>query len=419
MFCVLDIESSGGPFGKEAIIEIALFKYDGQEVLDQLISLVHPHREVQAFVTKMTGISNKMLVRAPRFQEIAKRIIEITEDSILVGHNVAFDYRMLRQEYGRLGYTYERKTLDTIGLSEELIPGLSAYGLDKVAKELGILNTNKHRAEGDARTTLELFRILQEKDREKNIGVLGQSVRANNYTDDKVNDLLRSVKKNRGLYYLHDQQGKLLYIGASANIKGSLGKVLIADSEAGRQLRSEAHSVRMELTGNSLVAAIKHQEELSRAKPPYNSKKQLNFDTGIYLDMRGTSPVLYARPLDQMGRKRPLCKVEHMKKALRLIRMYKRFYRSPEKRDALLRYLKKLPDQAVFTAKGRKTGERCAFVLSEASFKGYFYYNLNQKLTSKTFLEHNISPIKSQKPALQWLKQSLLAGEVEWLEPAY
>ena len=76
VFCVLDIEGSGGPFGKEAIIEIAVYRYDGEEVVDQLISLVHPHREVQKFVTKMTGITDKMLMRAPRFHEIAKRFAE-------------------------------------------------------------------------------------------------------------------------------------------------------------------------------------------------------------------------------------------------------------------------------------------------------------------------------------------------------
>ncbi|MGB0177242.1 MAG: PolC-type DNA polymerase III, partial [Owenweeksia sp.] len=69
MYCILDIESTGGPFGKEAIMEIALFRYDGSEIVDQLISLVHPHREVQQYVSKITGITSKMLLRAPRFHE--------------------------------------------------------------------------------------------------------------------------------------------------------------------------------------------------------------------------------------------------------------------------------------------------------------------------------------------------------------
>ncbi len=163
MYCVLDIESTGGDFGKESIIEIALFKYDGHEVVDQLISLIRPHCKIQKYVSKITGITPKMLIQAPSFHEIARRIIELTKDTILVGHNVEFDYRMLRQEFDRLNYFYERKTLDTISLTQNLIPSLSSYGLDKVCNELGIHRAKKHRAENDARTTLKLFKILREK----------------------------------------------------------------------------------------------------------------------------------------------------------------------------------------------------------------------------------------------------------------
>jgi DNA polymerase-3 subunit epsilon len=411
VFCILDIESSGGAFGKESIIEIALFKYDGEKIVDQLISLVHTEKRIQPYVSKITGITNKMLIRAPRFHEIAKRIVRLTEDCILVGHNVPFDYRMLRQEYGRLGFEFERKTLDTITLAEELIPGLPAYGLDKLTKELGIYNANKHRAEGDARATLELFQILQEKDREKKIGVLGQSVVANDYEADKINDLLRSVKKNKGLYYLHGADGKLLYLGASLNIKGSLEKLLIADNGPAQELRQQIQSVRTELTGNSIVASIKRMEEIAGAKPPYNSGKKPSFDTGIYLDERGKEPFLYAKGLEEMGRKRPLCKVENRKKAQRLIRMYKRFHRNAQYREEVVEQLKKMPNEGIFITEGRKTGERCAFVISDKSFKGYFYFNLNQKLSTKALLDANLSPIKNEKIALQWLKQAILNGE--------
>ncbi len=413
MFCVLDIESSGGPFGKEAIIEIALFKFDGHEVTDQLISLVHPHRAVQPFVTKMTGITEKMLVRAPRFQEVAKRILEVTEDCILVGHNVPFDYRMLRQEYGRLGYTFERKTLDTIPLCEELIPGLPAYGLDKVTKELGIYNSNKHRAEGDARATLELFKILQEKDRKKEIGVMGQSIVANSYTDDKVNDLLRSVKKNKGVLYLHDAAGKLLYLTATDNAKGSLNTILLADNEKGKQLREEVSSVRLEETGSMLLAAIKKQEELKQAKPKYNQKAKVEFPFGIYADTRGAHPGLSVKLLADMGSKRPLCKVENFKKGLRMCRMFKRAYSSAEKRTEIIAQLKHLPDEVIYVGKGREQGEHCAFVILERSFRGYFYYHLNQQLSSEAILKASLSSINDQKSAVQWLKQAILQGEVK------
>lgn len=412
MFCILDIESSGGAFGKESIIEIALFKYDGEEVVDQLISLVHTTQSIQPYVSKITGITNKMLVRAPRFHEIAKRIVQITEGCILVGHNVPFDYRMLRQEFGQLGYEFERKTLDTITLAEELIPGLPAYGLDKITKELGIFNSNKHRAEGDARATLELFRLLQEKDRKKQIGVLGQSVVANDYTDDKVNDLLRSVKKNQGVLYLHNADGKLLYITATDNAKGSLNTLLLADNAKGKQLRAEISSVRLEETGNLLLADIKKQEELKHAKPVYNTKLKIEFPFGVYVDARKENPTFSVKVLTEMGSKRPLCKVENFKKGLRICRRFNRNYTTPEKRNEMVTLLKQLPAEAIFTSKGRSAGEYCAFVLFDKKFKGYLYYNLNQQLSSESILKASVAPITDQKTAIQWLKQAIMQGEV-------
>ncbi|MDZ7847754.1 MAG: 3'-5' exonuclease [Owenweeksia sp.] len=380
MFAVLDIESTGGPFGKEAIMEIAVFRYDGEEVVDQLISLVHPHREVQKFVSKMTGITPKMLARAPRFHEVAKRIIEITEDAVVVGHNVEFDYRMLRQEFARLGYQYERKTLDTIKLAEELIPGLPAYGLNKVCEELGIYLVNKHRADSDARATLELLKILQEKDRQKNISVLGESIRQTNYQNDKVNDLVRGVKINRGLFYLHDHEGKLLYLGASDKIRAALNRLLIADNDRAKALRQQATSIRTEAVGNWLVARIKKSGEFQSARPPFNRPQAGKLQTGLFVDTRSQPPVLYQMDLSEAGNKKALAKTPGPRLASRTMRMFGRSYAKPKARAAILELVKEFPPEAIYQGRGRKTSERCAFVVKDGQLAGYFYFSLHDQV---------------------------------------
>ena len=102
MYSVIDIESNGAGFREECIIELAIFVYNGHEVVDQFITLINPEAEITQYVQKLTGITPKMVKRAPKFHEIAKRVIEMTENTTLVGHNVEFDYRMLRQSFGRL-----------------------------------------------------------------------------------------------------------------------------------------------------------------------------------------------------------------------------------------------------------------------------------------------------------------------------
>ena len=121
LYAILDIETTGGKFNEEGITEIAIHKFDGHEVVDTFISLINPEQPIQEFVVRLTGINNKMLRNAPKFYEVAKRIVEITKDCIIVAHNSAFDYRILRTEFERLGFDFERNTLCTVELSQQLI----------------------------------------------------------------------------------------------------------------------------------------------------------------------------------------------------------------------------------------------------------------------------------------------------------
>ncbi len=410
MFCVFDIESTGGKFGKEAIMEIALYRFDGEEVTDQLISLVHPHKPVQKFVSKMTGITEKMLARAPRFHEIAKRLVEITKDAVLVGHNVEFDYRMLRQEFNRLGYPFERKTLDTITLSEELIPDLESYGLSKVCKALDIHHSNKHRADVDARATLDLFKILREKDQQKKISVVGQSVQHTDWMKHKISDLQRAAKNQRGLFYLHDAEGKLLYIEASDNVKNALSRILIAENQRGKELREKTQSVKTEAAGNWLVARIKKFEELGKAKPPYNSKPNKNLQFGIAGDFRQKPAKLYLSDLESLGKKKPLAKAANEKSASRALRMFQR-RRNNQDKYALLELLKNWPTDAIFSGRGRKRNEYCAFVIQESKLSGYFYYSLNEDLKDFKKIEKKLIPIADSEFFTELLKLGILSGE--------
>ena len=88
-YAILDIETTGGKYNEEGITEIAIYQFDGNQITDQFISLVNPEKSIQAFVVKLTGITDKMVIGAPKFHEIAKRIIEITEDCVgTFNHNL-------------------------------------------------------------------------------------------------------------------------------------------------------------------------------------------------------------------------------------------------------------------------------------------------------------------------------------------
>jgi len=83
VYAILDIETTGGKYNEEGITEIAIYRFDGHKIVDQFISLINPERSIQPFVVNLTGINNEMLRNAPKFYEVAKRIIEITDGAIL------------------------------------------------------------------------------------------------------------------------------------------------------------------------------------------------------------------------------------------------------------------------------------------------------------------------------------------------
>lgn len=215
MYAVLDIEATGGKKGEEDIIEIAIYRMDGKKVTDQLISLVQPERKIDPYVQKLTKITDKMVKTAPKFHELAKRIVEITEGTILVGHNVEFDYRMLKQEFSKLGYPFYRETIDTIQLSKKHFPNALSYSLGKLSKELGIPVSDRHRASGDARATVELFKLLLEKDASKIISRQGKTPKIK---PSKFSAYYQDLPNAIGLFYFLNQNQEVIYLSKTSNI---------------------------------------------------------------------------------------------------------------------------------------------------------------------------------------------------------
>jgi DNA polymerase III subunit epsilon len=168
LFAIIDIETTGNNHKYGQITEIAIYQHNGNEITGSFTSLVRPETDIPYFITKLTGITNEMVKNAPRFYEIAKKIIEMTAGRTFVAHNVLFDYRFIQEEYNRLGYDYIRKTLCTVKLARKLMPGYKSYSLGKICSEIGIEINGRHRAAGDALATVELFEILLKVNEQKN-----------------------------------------------------------------------------------------------------------------------------------------------------------------------------------------------------------------------------------------------------------
>ena len=157
MYTIIDIETTGNGIKGNRITEIAIFKYDGRQVVEEFTSLVNPECPIPYFITGLTGIDDQMVARAPLFSEIAETILELTRDSIFVAHSVNFDYGVIKEEFRQIGVDFIRKKLCTVRLSRRLIPGLRSYSLGKLCSAIDIPILDRHRARGDAQATVLLF----------------------------------------------------------------------------------------------------------------------------------------------------------------------------------------------------------------------------------------------------------------------
>lgn len=277
MFAIIDIETCGGKFEfrKGRIIEICILKHDGLSVIEKYTTLINPECHISNYFSNITGITNEMVADAPRFHEVAQKIIEMTEDCIFVAHNVGFDYNFVRDEFESLGYKYRRETLCTVRLSRKLMPGRISYSLGHLCASLGIEIFGRHRAEGDAVATAQLFdlliRLKTQHPQYKNMGVEEIMTRR----IDRIKQyILNKLPEACGVYYFLNAEKEIIYIGKSSNMYNRAMSHFSADVKKNRKMLHELTNVDFVLTGSELIALLLESEEIKKHKPRYNRMRK-------------------------------------------------------------------------------------------------------------------------------------------------
>jgi len=284
MFAVVDIETTGGSARLERITEIAIYIHDGEQIVDEYSTLVNPERNIPYFITSMTGITNEMVEDAPKFFEVARKIVEMTEGHIFVAHNARFDYSFIRQEFSMLGYSFKRPMLDTVALSRRLLPGHRSYSLGNLCTDLGIEIRGRHRAAGDALATVKLLEMLLEKDNSLLTGSLIRNRKAAKLHPALDLSKLKDIPEEPGIYYFHDEKGVLIYVGKSRNLSQRISSHLSNNTSAREmEMRSMTADISWETTGSELIALLMESSEIKKNKPRFNrAQRRTGFRWGIY-----------------------------------------------------------------------------------------------------------------------------------------
>ena len=168
-FVVFDIETTGFSQSNDRIIEIGAVKVVHGEIVDKYSSFVNPEVPIPYKIEQLTGISDSMVMDAPTIEVVLPEFLAFCQGSSLVAHNASFDVGFIQKNAERLGTEIDFTVIDTVGLSRILLPELSRYRLNTVAKALGITLENHHRAVDDAGATAEIFVKLIEMLKERDI----------------------------------------------------------------------------------------------------------------------------------------------------------------------------------------------------------------------------------------------------------
>ena len=284
MYAIIDIETTGLSPIKEKIIEIAIFIHDGEKIIDEYSTLINPEKYISSNITRLTGITNEMVEDAPKFWEVAKDIVMLTEGKSFVAHNASFDYNFIRNEFKSLGYEFKRERLCTVKLSRKILPNHQSYSLGKLCSDLDIQIDGRHRAAGDALATVKLFELLLKSD-----STLGNLNTSKFYNIDA--SIIKELPEEPGVYYLHDKNGDVIYVGKSKNIRSRVFSHFSNEkSQKALHMIDEVYDISYELTGSELIALLFESNEIKVLKPKYNRRQRRAFNHyGIftYIDKWG------------------------------------------------------------------------------------------------------------------------------------
>jgi DNA polymerase-3 subunit epsilon len=451
MYAIVDIETTGGSTQFEKITEIAIYQHDGNEITGEFISLVNPERNIPYFITNLTGITNEMVEDAPRFFEIAKKIIEMTEGRTFVAHNARFDYSFIRQEYKSLGFNFKRSILDTVALSRKLLPGHASYSLGNICQDLNININGRHRAGGDALATVRLLEILIAKDTELN--EIGSSL-LKNARVSKLNPKLdlakvESIPEEPGIYYFYNEKGDLIYIGKSRNLQQRVSTHLSNNTtNRAMEMRDIIADIDWEITGSELIALLKESFEIKRNKPVYNrAQRRTSFQWGIFsnYDNNGYLNYRYGQVNDDempvsvfTSKDKAKSKLNFFIETFGLCQKLTGLYdtegpcfhyhvglckgacigkESPEEYNS--RAVKAI-EEFSFTRrnffiidKGRDNEERCAVKIINGKYTGWGYFNINDMGFGLSAVHECITPSADNRDIQVILKSYLKSNKVE------
>lgn len=282
-FCVVDLETTGGsPSRGSRITEIGAVKVRGGEVVGEFQTLVNPDDLIPAYITVLTGITNQMVLEAPRVAAVLPAFLEFARDTVLVAHNAPFDVGFLKAAARDLDLEWPRfEVLDTAviarnALTRDEVPNCK---LATLAARFQADTTPNHRALQDARATVDVLHGLFER-----LGSLGvatvEEVRAftSKVTPDqrRKRSLAEHLPDSPGVYLFRDRLDQVLYVGTSRHLRTRVRSYFTRAETRTRMGEMVGLAQRVEgvVCATALEAQVRELRLIAGHRPPYNRRSK-------------------------------------------------------------------------------------------------------------------------------------------------
>ena len=293
MYAIVDIETTGGYASANDITEIAIVLHDGEKVTEVFETLLKPSVTIPYFIQSLTGINHQMVDKAPRFSELAPVIFEKLNGRVFVAHNVNFDYSFIKHHLALYGFDLVCQKLCTVRLTRKVFPALPSYSLGNLCRHFNIQIANRHRAGGDATATATLFgHILKNNGIDHIVQFLKRGSREQSLPPNLPKEQIEQLPYTPGVYYFHDQKGKIIYVGKARNIRYRVCSHF-SHNGASRQRQEflrNIYSISYQNCGTELMAFILENVEIRKYWPQYNSSQKTytpSFGLYMYEDQNG------------------------------------------------------------------------------------------------------------------------------------
>jgi len=276
-YVVVDLETTGLDHRTEQIIEIGAVKMTGGFQVATFEQLVNPNRPIPPKIVKLTGITNNMVYKAPRVEDVLSDFISFVGDSVLVMHNAPFDISFLKSAARSTGQkTFRNPFFDTRLIAQKLKPLLGFYRLANLAEHFKVSHQPRHRALTDALATAEVFSHLLEKMKEEGLDTVEK---ASSFFYPKIRydfshkkSLALKLPRTSGVYLMKNGYGDVIYIGKAKDLNKRVRSYFYSGPKNDRQLSliSEVKAIDHIKTGTEIGALLLESKLIKKFKPAYN-----------------------------------------------------------------------------------------------------------------------------------------------------